>query len=102
MGIVVADLSDKLKEQIKQNIPNDPTKTIGLYSVCAVYVAAKYDLTTNVSVVGGMTNGAECTIEKIIIECLTPLDQVSFGCHFKNLQLVTIIAGNNRTYIMLK
>ena len=26
---------------------------------------AKYDLTTNVSVVDGMTNGAECIIKKI-------------------------------------
>lgn len=40
------------------------TKAMGLYSICAVRVAAKYDLTTNVSVVDDMTNGAECTIEK--------------------------------------
>ena len=32
---------------------------MGLYSVCSVLKEAKYDLTTNVSVVDGMTNGAE-------------------------------------------
>ena len=56
VDIIVEDLSDKLKEQIKQKIPNDPTKTMGLYSICAVHVAAKYHLTTS---------AAECTIEKI-------------------------------------
>jgi len=50
---------------MKQKIPNDPTKTMGLFSVYSVHVAAKYDLTTNVSVLDGMTNGAEYTVEKI-------------------------------------
>jgi len=50
---------------MKQKIPNDLTKTMGLFSVCSVDVAAKYDLNTNVSVLDGMTNGAECTVEKI-------------------------------------
>ena len=46
---------------MKQKIPSDPTKTMGLFSVCSAHVAAKYDLPTNVSVLDGMTNGAECT-----------------------------------------
>ncbi|XP_028407846.1 uncharacterized protein LOC114530426 [Dendronephthya gigantea] len=45
--------------------PKDPSKTMGLYSVCSILKEAKYDLTTNVSVVDGMTNGAECIIKKI-------------------------------------
>lgn len=65
VDIIIGDLSDKLKERMKQKIPNDPTKTMGLFSVCSVHVAAKYDLTTNVSVPDGMTNGAECTVKKI-------------------------------------
>ena len=63
VDIIIGDLSDELKERMKQKIPNDPTKTMGLYSVCSVHVEAKYDLTTNVSVLDGMTNGAECIIE---------------------------------------
>ena len=64
VDIITGDLSDELKERMKQQIPNDPTKTMGLFSVCSVHVAAKYALTTNVSVLG-MTNGAECTVKKI-------------------------------------
>ncbi|KAL9956638.1 hypothetical protein ACROYT_G038144 [Oculina patagonica] len=65
IDVIIGDLSDELKEKMKQKIPNDPTKTMGLYAVCSVHVAGKYDLTTNISVLDGMTNGAECTIEKI-------------------------------------
>ncbi|CAB3987819.1 ATP-dependent DNA helicase PIF1 [Paramuricea clavata] len=65
IDIVLGDLSDELKERLKKQIPNDPSKTMGLYSVCSILKAAKYDLTTNVSVVDGMTNGAECIIKKI-------------------------------------
>ncbi len=65
IDIVLGDLSDELKERLKKQIPNDPSKTMGLYSVCSILKDAKYDLTTNVSVVDGMTNGAECIIKKI-------------------------------------
>ena len=65
IDIVLGDLSDELKERLKKQIPNDPSKTMGLYSVCSILKDAKYDLTTNVSVVDGMTNGAECIIKKV-------------------------------------
>jgi len=65
VDIIIRDLSDELKERMKQKIPHDPTKTMGLFSVCSVHVAAKYDLTTIVSVLDGMTNRAECTVKKI-------------------------------------
>ena len=50
---------------MKEKIPNDPTKTMGLYPVVFVTVGAKYDLTSNISVIDGMTNGTDCTICKI-------------------------------------
>jgi endonuclease/exonuclease/phosphatase (EEP) superfamily protein YafD len=65
IDIVLGDLSDDLKERVKKQIPNDPSKTMGLYSVCSILKEAKYDLTTNVSVADGMTNGTECIIKKI-------------------------------------
>ena len=65
IDIVLGDLSDDLKERLKKQIPNDPSKTMGLYSVCSILKEAKYDLTTNVSVLDGMTSGAECIIKKI-------------------------------------
>ena len=63
IDIVLGDLSDDLKKRLKKQIPNDPSKTMGLYSVCSILKEAKYDLTTNVSVLDGMTNGAECIIQ---------------------------------------
>ena len=65
VDIVVGDISDDKKQQFKQRIPSDSTKTLGLHSVLSVATSAKYDLTTNVSINDGMTNGTECTICKI-------------------------------------
>ncbi len=65
IDIVLGDLSDELKGRVKKQIPNDPSKTMGIFSVCSILTDAKYDLTTNMSVVDGMTNGAECLIKKV-------------------------------------
>ena len=65
VDIVVGDISEQLKQKMKEKILNDPTKTMGLYSIVFVTVGAKYDLTSNVSVLDGMTNGTECTVCKI-------------------------------------
>ena len=65
IDIVVGDMSDDLKNKVKEKIPDDHTKTMGLFNVVSVAVGAKYDLTTNVNVTDGMTNGAECVREKI-------------------------------------
>ena len=65
IDIVLGDLSDELKETLKKQIPNDPSKTMGLYSICTILKDAKYNLRTNVSVVDVKTNGAECIIEKV-------------------------------------
>ena len=65
IDIVVGDISDDLKTQMKNKIPDDPTKTMGLFSVLPVATKTKYDLTTNIDVADGLTNGAECVIEII-------------------------------------
>lgn len=65
IDIIVGDMSDDLKNKVKGKIPDDPTKTMGLYNSVSIAVGAIYDLKTNVSVTDGMTNGAECVIEKI-------------------------------------
>ena len=79
IDIVVKGMSVDLKNKVKEKIPDDPTKTMGLYSVVSVAVGAKYDLTTNVNVTDGMTNSAECVIEEIDYRVGTPLGQVSSG-----------------------
>ena len=60
-------MSDALKKKMKEKIPDDPSKTMGLYTVVLIAVGAnsKYDLTENVNVTDRMTNGAECIVEKI-------------------------------------
>ena len=100
IDIVLGDLSDELKERRKKQIPNDPSKTMGLYSVCSVLKDAKYDLTTNVSVVDGMTNGAECIIKKLITEYQVHHDQVLSGFYSKKNTLEKIIAKNILIFII--
>ena len=65
IDIIIGDMSDDLQKKMKDKIPDDPSKTMGLYNVVLIAVGAKYDLTANVNVTDGMTNGAECIIEKI-------------------------------------
>ena len=65
IDIVVGDVSEQIKQKMKERIPKDATKTMGLYAVVLVMVGAKYDLTSNVSVLDGMINGTECTVCKI-------------------------------------
>ena len=43
LDTVVGDMSDDLKIKVKEKIPDDPTKTMGLYSVVSVAVGTKYD-----------------------------------------------------------
>ena len=65
VDIIVGDISDDLRKQIKNKIPDDPTKTVGLYSIVSVGNAAKYDLTTNIDLTAGLTYGADCVIQNI-------------------------------------
>ena len=58
-------MPDNLKEKILHKIPNEPCKTMGLHSVIRIAVYLPYDITANVSVTDGMTNGVECRIMKI-------------------------------------
>jgi len=43
VDIIVGDISDDLKKQLKNKIPDDPTKTMGLYSLVSLVTATKYD-----------------------------------------------------------
>lgn len=65
IDIVIGDISDKLKKLMKQKIPDNPTKTMGLYSVVSAALDSKYDLTSNVDITDGLTNGTECVINSI-------------------------------------
>lgn len=38
---------------------------MGLFNVGPVTIGAKYDLTTNINVIDGMPNGADCVVQKV-------------------------------------
>jgi len=83
LDIIVGDISDDLKKQMKNKIQDDPAKTMGLYLLVLVATAAKYDLTTYIDVTDGLTNDAEGVIENIDYRAensTRPL--VLFGSHF--------------------
>ena len=65
IDIVIGDISDELKDELKRKIPDDPSKTMGLYKKLDITVGSKYDLTLNVDVSDGLTNGAECVVQDI-------------------------------------
>ena len=65
IDLVIGDVKDDVKEKFTKRIPNDPTKTMGLHSNLPIVVGEKYDLTSNINTVDGLTNGAECTVMKI-------------------------------------
>ena len=43
VDIIIGGISDDLKKQMKNEIPDYPTKTMGLYSLVSVATATKYD-----------------------------------------------------------
>ena len=61
MDIIVGDIFIIFRNKI----PDDPTRTEGLYSLVlhVVTTAAKCDLATNINVTDGLTNGADCVIK---------------------------------------
>ena len=65
IDLVIGDLKDDVKEKLMKRIPNDQTKTMGLHSNLPIVVGEKYDLTSNIKIEDGLTNGAECIVMKI-------------------------------------
>ena len=88
IDIIVGDMSDDLKKKMKEKIPDDASKTMGLYNVVLIAVGAKYDLTANVNVADGMTNGAECIIEKIDYRVINSNRPILYGKQQQKLSTV--------------
>ncbi|XP_070548911.1 uncharacterized protein [Ptychodera flava] len=57
LDTVIGDVSPQTKTQILKTIPKDPSKTCGLLSETPIAVALHYDITANIDVNDGMTNG---------------------------------------------
>ena len=54
----LAGMYSRWSQETKNKIPDDATKTMDLYSLVSVATEAKYDLTTDIDVTDGLTNGA--------------------------------------------
>jgi len=76
IDIVIGDISDELKDEVKKQIPDDPSKTMGLYKKLNITVGSKHYLTINVDVRDGLTNGAEGVVQDIDYRVA---DQALFG-----------------------
>ena len=62
---VIGDFSAEVKEQIRQRIPDDTSKTAGLMSKLPVCVGLRYETTCNLKTEDGIVNGASCILKKI-------------------------------------
>ena len=85
IDIVIGDISDDLKKQMKDKIPNDPTKTMGLYSLTPIATNAKYDLTTNANVTDGLKMVQNVSLKKLTIGWKTLVDLALYGYYFQML-----------------
>ena len=65
IDIVVGDITDQLKKEMKNKVPDDPTKRMGFYSLVSAAVESKYDLTTNVDISDRLSNGTDCVVKNI-------------------------------------
>ena len=60
---ILGDLTKEVKSQLQ--IPTDPSRTCGLHTTVRLTINLPYDITCNVDVDDGITNGSECTLKMI-------------------------------------
>ncbi|XP_070548510.1 uncharacterized protein [Ptychodera flava] len=65
MDTIIGDVSQKIKDNILKTIPTDSSKTCGLLSEACIAIGLRYDITANIDVEDGMTNGAGCIVQQI-------------------------------------
>jgi len=60
---ILGDLAPSVKERIK--VPDDPSVTCGLRKIIDLSIDLPYEITNNVNVEDGITNGSECVLKYI-------------------------------------
>lgn len=60
---VIGDLQENLHEKVKNRIPDNPSKTMGLHSTLKLAEGLSVEISINVSVEDGLTNGASGKIK---------------------------------------
>ena len=61
---VIGSASDNVKAQVLSHVPKDPSKTMGLSERLKLAINVPAEITNNVSVKDGITNGASCIVKK--------------------------------------
>lgn len=61
---VQADVSAEIKAKLIKTLPNNQSNTANLAQKVELVVGMKYDLTANIDVADGLTNGSSCEIKK--------------------------------------
>ena len=62
---IAESMQPSLREAILSRIPNDPRKTMQLFTILQVAEGLQYELSFNINTRDGLTNGALCTVKKI-------------------------------------
>ena len=62
---VQADVSSSIKTKLLSSLPRKQTDTANLAKEVELAICMKYDLTANIDVADGLTNGSSCEIKKI-------------------------------------
>lgn len=60
---MTGDLDASLHDKVLGNIPNDPSKTMGLQSVLKIAENLQAEVTANADIEDGLTNGASCLVK---------------------------------------
>ena len=69
---VNADVSDSIKKKLLNSLPKNQSDTANLAKEVELAIGMKYDLTANIGVEDGLTNGASCEVKFIEYKTETP------------------------------
>ena len=69
---ISADVSDNIKKKLLSNLPKKQSDTANLGNIVELAVGMKYDLTANIDVDDGLTNGSSCEVRLIEYKTNTP------------------------------
>ncbi|VDI25237.1 Hypothetical predicted protein [Mytilus galloprovincialis] len=93
---VCGDLPASVKTKLLSSLPEKQSDTANLAKEVVLAIGMKYDLTANIEVTDGLTNGSTCELK--LIECKTKsIDQVSYGLSLRMPELVLTIEENIHT-----
>lgn len=65
LDMVNGDVAGEIKERILQQIPNDPSKTMGLFKDLHLATEHPAEICINVDVEDGLTNGSPCIVKNL-------------------------------------